>query len=428
MATIARLVGGIKEQLAIYLPEAEIHDLCRQLKHPFRQRQLPPALSVHLLCWQILASVALTGLRHVATLRVSAQAICQARQKLPLPLLQRLVEHVGQRLATGLARWKGHRLILIDGTTLLTSDTPELAAAGGKITNQYGLWPGLPRVRVLAAIDYASGLIVRVIALPMRRQEPTCLTRLFRYLQAGDVILGDRGLVNFAALALLQARKLHGCFRLPRKLTIRGAGRPKGHFVQKLGRQDQVVCWDKGTRPTWMSRQRFAALPPSLRLRQIAFRICRPGFRTQWAWLLTTLLDPVAYPAQEVVELYGQRWHIEVCFRDLKRSLGMRQLAARSVAGMRKELLGCLLIYNLVRQVMAQAAQNQQTSPDRVSFTDALTWLLYARPGSTLPPLQLNPPRVRPTEPRRLKSLGYRFPPLRGPRSQYQQPPPRLIV
>ncbi len=230
MATMDRLVGGIKEQLAGYLPAPQIHALCRNMGHRFRQRQLAPAVTIQLLCWQILAHVGLAGLRHVAAVKASAPAICQARQALPLRVLMAVVAQVWADLNPGgeVPRWKGHRLMLVDGVVLLTQDTPELAGRLGKSQNQKGLSPAYPQVRLLAVLDHATGLIAKVIALPRNRQEQTCLQRMFQCLTPGDLLLGDRGLVSFAHLALLQAASLAGCFRVSRSYDLEALDRANG--------------------------------------------------------------------------------------------------------------------------------------------------------------------------------------------------------
>ena len=137
-----------------------------------------------------------------------------------------------------------------------------------------------------------------------------------------------------------------------------------------------------------------------LTLRQISFRVYRKGFRVQWAWIITTLLDPEKYPAQELIELYSQRWQVEVYFRDLKKTLGIGMISARTATGVRKEILAFVLLYNLVRRVMQQAAIAQGVSADRVSFIDALRWLLWSAPGQPLGVLEDKcPPACAPLRP-----------------------------
>jgi hypothetical protein len=171
-------------------------------------------------------------------------------------------------------------------------------------------------------------------------------------------------------------------------------------------------------RPAWLGKSRWAALAAGgtrvLELRQVAFRVVRPGFRTRWHHLVTTLTDADLYPAEDLVELYGKRWQVEVYFRDLKRTLGLAKLSARSADGARREVLAFLLLYNLVRRVAAHAAAAQGVAADRVSFTCAAAWLLHGDPGAPLPRLTVNPRRPgRPAPPRRVKAARHRFPALR---------------
>ena len=164
-----------------------------------------------------------------------------------------------------------------------------------------------------------------------------------------------------------------------------------------------------------MSKLRWLALPQELTLRQIAFRITRPGYRTHWAWIITTLTDPQRYSAEELVQLYAKRWQVEVQFRDLKTTLGLKKLSAKTAAGVRKELLMFVLLYNLVRQVMLESARRQQVDADRISFIDAVRWMLWSSPTEPMPLLRVNPLRLqRPTQ--KLKSARKRYGQLNQPR------------
>jgi len=219
-----------------------------------------------------------------------------------------------------------------------------------------------------------------------------------------------------------------GLFRLPRDKALRRRAGGRQRRVRRLGKQDWLVRWHRTGRPAWMSARRWKRLPQSLVLRQVSFRIRRKGRRDRWGWLITTLLDPVEYPAQQLAELYGQRWQVEVCFRDLKRTLGLRKLSARGAQALRKELLTFVLLYNLVRGVMRQAAERQRVEARRVSFVDALRWLLWSAPREPLPELALNPERHRATQPRRIKGGGKKYLLLNRPRSALQLPPAEVRV
>jgi len=100
--------------------------------------------------------------------------------------------------------------------------------------------------------------------------------------------------------------------------------------------------------------------------------------RTRRITVINTLLDPMAYPAAEIAQLYARRWEVQTCFRHLKQTLDLEHLRCRTVAGIGKELLIRALAYNLVRATMQRAALVLGTTPSRVSFADTLQWLLLA--------------------------------------------------
>jgi DDE family transposase len=425
MATIGRALRQVKSQLDQFIRGPDIEHLCLQNRHDFRKRKLGgPAGTVHLMLLQLLAAVSMAGLRHVSKVGVTKQAIGKARKALPLGVWFALVGRVCPP-GPALSMWHGLRVMMADAMSFVTEDTPALAGKYGKARNgKPSADHGRPTPKLLALVDLAGGFVHQVIALPWARQERVCLARLLKACGEAALLLGDRGMAGFAQLALMGKAKVEGCLRLPRWLVVFGAGRANHRRLRPLGKQDMLVSWRKGGRRVgWMSKLRWGRLPERLTLRQISFRITRKGFRTHWAWIITTLTDPTVHPAQELVELYGKRWQIEVCFRDLKRTLGLRRTAARDKEGVQKELLAFLVLYNLVRQVMAAAAARQNEEPDRISFVDALRWLLWSEPGEELIDLIVNLKPPRDTQPRMLKHGRRKYARLNKPRDRLTKPP-----
>ena len=119
--------------------------------------------------------------------------------------------------------------------------------------------------------------------------------------------------------------------------------------------------------------------------------------------LVTTLLSADQYPKAELAKLYGARWSVETNLRHLKQTMQMEVLHCETVNGVLKELMVFVLVYNLVRAVMYEAAQRQEVAVNRISFADALGWLRHTKPGSELRELKVNPERPNRFEPRALK-------------------------
>ena len=145
---------------------------------------------------------------------------------------------------------------------------------------------------------------------------------------------------------------------------------------------DQVVEYFKPVRrPKWMSEDEYKALPESIMVRELRYRIMAPGFRTREVTLVTTLLDAEAYPADELAELYGTRWRVEEDLKSLKQTMKMDVLKCMTVDGVLKELTMYALAYNLVRVAMCEAAGRQGVMAERISFVDALTVAAWGRGG-----------------------------------------------
>ncbi len=91
------------------------------------------------------------------------------------------------------------------------------------------------------------------------------------------------------------------------------------------------------------AKEEFAALPLDLVLREVHYYIHIPGFRTKQVTLVTTLLDTIEYPIQELLRLYDSRWQVEINLDHLKTTLGMEQLRGKTPNMVRKEIYVYLL-------------------------------------------------------------------------------------
>ena len=186
--------------------------------------------------------------------------------------------------------------------------------------------------------------------------------------------------------------------------------------------RDQLVAWLKPVnRPLWMSAEQFAALPDSIEVRELRYAITAKGFRPKEITLVTTLLDAQLYTLPELASLFQQRWQIETNFGHLKTTMKMDVLKCKTVDGVLKELQVFALIYNLIRQVMLEAAKRQQVPVGRISFIDALRWLQTAQGGNVLAKLVVNPHRPNRLEPRVRKRRPKQYPLMKQPRCQLKK-------
>lgn len=298
---------------------------------------------------------------------------------------------------------------------------------------------GFPTAHWLALVHFGSGLFQKVLTAPLRTHDLNGVARLHPELEAGDVVLGDRAFGSYGHLALLFQRSLFGIFRAHQKLLVdftphrahvvpsrdkqgMHKGKPRSKWLERLGPDDQIVEWLRPpVVPTWFTAAAWEALPATLRVRELRYTIARPGYRVRTVTLVTTLLDPVRYPKEQLAEAYGLRWTIETAIGHLKTTMQMDVLRCQTVRGIEKELTMFLLVYNLVRMTMLEAARRQGVPPERISFVDALRWLATAQPCDELPELVVNPARPGRVEPRVRKRRPKEFPLLKKPRAILRQ-------
>ncbi len=382
----------IQREVAQVLDPACITAVCQEVGYRFRRRVLDPVTTIHLFVIQILnGNFAVARLQDFTDRVFTEAAYCKARGRLPLQVLQTLLQRLGAALRPTVAddegRWHGHRTFHMDGSAFSMPDTPELQKEFGQPGNQKP-GCGFPVAHILTLFHAGTGFLLKMLAAPLRTHDMSQVAQLHPELAAGDVVIGDRGFCSFAHFALLHARKLYGVFRAHQKLIISfrtgracngpGTGKhrkglPCSYWLRHLGVQDQLVEYFKPkTCPVWLSPAEYAALPASLTLRELRYQVHQRGCRTKQVTLVTNLLDPHQYPAPALADLYGQRWQIETNLRHLKQTMKMDVLHCTTVDGVWKELTVFALVYNLVRTVMHAAAVRQDVDVERISFADAL--------------------------------------------------------
>jgi hypothetical protein len=434
-STIPQILRQFKADVAKPLSSEVIRKVCEALGHCWRERVLDPVTTVHVFLLQILhGNTACTALARLAGLAFTATAYCEARKRLPLTVFAVLLHRVCDALVPAMektGRWHGHRTWTLDGSSFSMSDTPELQAHFGQPSAQ-AKGCGFPVAHMLALFHAGTGLLLHVLASPLRTHDMKYAATMHPNMEPGDILVADRGFASFAHLALLFMRNMHAVFRGHQKQIVSfrvgrkhtkqhkpQKGLPRSRYIQRLGRWDQLVEYSKPkTRPTWMDKDAYSALPETLLVRELRYVTPQRGYRTRVITLVTTLLDPQVYPAKELAALYLSRWQIEVNFRHLKTTMGMEVMRCKSVEGVTKELYMFTIVYNLVRLVMLEAARRQQVPLERISFIDALRWLRDSPVGELLTQLLVNPLRPHRIEPRVLKRRMKEYNLMKRPRQK----------
>lgn len=375
---------GPPELLPVFqelLPTKVIHELIAATGKRFYQRLFTPLVVIWGFLFQRLhqdhsCDAALAHLRSGAvddldtrhpeplSQRIKSESTagyCKGRQRLPLQVLQGALGHTGPVIRSWLGAdglWLGHPVSLLDGTTVRARPTPELVQQYGQPKNQHGTayWV---LIRVVVAFCLFSGALVGLVDGPGHTSEQALTALLLAQPLVDSVYVGDR---NFGVFSVAQAiRHAHGWAVL--RLT---RGRARAIVGRKLRPGEDVqVRWIPS--PHDQLNPGMSTAP--IEGRVIYVRLEPPGFRPIDLYLFTTLLDSQRYTVEELLKLYGLRWHVELDLRYVKATLDMDELTGQSVEMVRKELTAGLLAYNLVRGFMVQAAQRDGVSPLTLSFT-----------------------------------------------------------
>jgi len=297
---------------------------------------------------------------------------CKARRRLPEEELAKIGDGlVTQVEATETEEdlWYGKRVKVVDGSSLSMPDTQENQEF---YPQPKGQKPGcgFPVMRVVALFSLATGTLLALAKDKLTVHERTLFRRLWEKLEPGEVVLGDRGFNSFADLYRLKAA---GVDSVMRKHQRRGAGSKRR---RRLGKNDWLVDWFKtGPCPHWLSPEEWRRMPETLTVREITCVVDIAGFRSESFVVVTTLLDPVAFPKRAFALLYRRRWRAELYLRDIKITLGMDVLRCKSPDMVHKELRMFAIAYNLIRAFMLESARAHAACLDRISFKGTLSTL-----------------------------------------------------
>jgi hypothetical protein len=454
MFSMTQALDRIKGDTTQFIGPPLIRSVCQEIGLYFRHRLLTPAVTTHLFVRQILeGNPAVPELRRIAKFPFADSSYCDARQRLPLAFFVRLNAAVLDRCRRYAdedprALWFGHRVFFLDGSSFSMPDTPDLQDEFGQ-SGQQAAGCGFPTAHLLVQFHAYTGYLIHAIPAPLRTHDLSDVALTQRGLRGGDVAVGDRAFCSYAHLAMLQKSGIFGLFRAHQRLIISfkpwrpyvppggkpKTGMPRSRFVRRLGRHDQIVEYFKpATRPEWMDPTEYETLPESLLVREVRLGVRTPGGRVREVTLVTTLLDRRRYPKEVLGRLYEKRWGVEVNLRHLKQTLKMDVLRCGTWRGVWKEMLVFVIVYNLVRRVMLEAARHQGVEPERISFADALRWLREAKRGEALPRLKVNPLRPGRNEPRTRKRRPKQYDLMNQPRAvlrkklRHQGSPPQKVA
>lgn len=305
---------------------------------------------------------------------VTTEAICHARERLGIEPLEYAFRSTASQVDPE-PSFHGLRPWAVDGSRAEVPDTPANEAFFGRPKASRG-HAAFPQVQMVPLVDVRSHRIRAVTLRGCRESERTALQDFLPLLGRKDVILHDRGYPAAWLLADFQKAGVHFVMRLSTTWKLRR--------IESLGVGDEIVEI-RGPVPLPPEEQTPHRKNRIERFRLRLVTYCVGG--SEEIRILTDLLDPQVYPARDLAELYHARWEVELSFDSIKNHLAPVPQGAlrtvfrsRSPQGVLQEAWGMLLAYNLIRQMMTEAAGVHQLDPLTLSFTGAVECVRTAMP------------------------------------------------
>jgi hypothetical protein len=307
---------------------------------------------------------------------VAPSAVAQARSRVGAEPLEWLFLRTATHWAHSSAdrhRWRGLALYGVDGSTLRVPDSDEnrehfgSQSAGSNRGNS-----GYPLMRLAALMAIRSHLLAAASFGPYGVDERTYAADLWSAVPNDALVLMDR---NFLQAAVLVPLVTGGANR---HWLTRAKSNTKWRVIKRLGAGDWLVEMEVSRE----ARHKDPSLPQTYPARVIRYQ--RRGYKPQT--LITSLVDAVLYPADEIRALYHERWEIELGYDELKTEMLQREetIRSKSPGAVAQELWGILLAYNLVRLEMERIADETGVPPTRVSFVAALRFVVEEWHWSTI--------------------------------------------
>ena len=218
---IVDAVATIKQSVAQCLTAQAIHQACREARHTWRERELGPAQTIWAFVLQVLHGNTACACRSAGAAGLLGGGLLQRPSSAAAGGVRApLGTHVPRRAALVSRVAMARTSHLLHGRQRLLDARYQTAARALRPAGDAAPGCGFPVAHLLTMFDAASGLLVKMLAAPLRTHDLAQVAQLHPELQPGDVLVGDTAFAAFVHLALLFAARLHGVFRAHQRTLV----------------------------------------------------------------------------------------------------------------------------------------------------------------------------------------------------------------
>ena len=270
---------------------------------------------------------------------ISNAALSKARDKIKFSAFRELLTRT-QNLIPTTSKFKGYRVIAVDGLKGELPNTPELRSKYKlSKTNQY------PQFHAVASFDVLNCKFIDAEFEMCTTNERTAAYKLLEnHKKEDDIFLFDRG---FPSIALIQKLNDNGLKFLAR-VSKSFIGEVDEFVSQKS--LDKTIHIDYTARRAATSRTKNIRLPYSFDLRCVKIRL-----NSGETEILITNLPNDTFKRKDLGNLYALRWGIETGFNHLKNAIIIEEFVGIKENSIKQEFYSILIKYNLVMQYIGEA-------------------------------------------------------------------------
>jgi hypothetical protein len=185
---------------------------------------------------------------------------------------------------------------------------------------------------------------------------------MYDTLKPGDVVLADALFDDYFIACELRDRGID--------LVARAQYQRTGSVVAESRPDGEILVWQRPNKPRGMTGEQYRSYPKQLLMRQVTVDARDKNNRVRQFKVVTTILTP-SIDGRQIGALYEHRWEGEVDIRSIKCTMQMDILRCKTPDMVHKEIWTHLLAYNLLRTVIAVAANESDIEPRKVSFKGA---------------------------------------------------------
>ena len=377
-AVRARFARNEGLPFADILTEERIRDVLNERGVQFRDRVFSPITTIWGFLSQVLSEdhscrdtvsriIAHRAANGASVCSPNTSSYCKARGRVPVSVLSDLAKRTAKELQTSIGdpwKWNGRSVFIVDGSHVSMPDTAENQAVYPQPpTQQPGL--GFPLARITVALSLATGACHDLAIAPYKGKgtgEKTLFREMYDTFKPGDVILADALFDDYFIACELCHRNID--------LVARVQHERAGSRIAQSGPDGDIIVWQRPQKPRGMTGEQYRNYPEQLLMRQVTVDACDKNNRAEQFKVITTILDK-SIDGQQIGGLYERRWDGEVDIRSIKSTMQMDILRCKTPDMVHKEIWTHLLAYNLLRTVMAVAANENGIEPRQVSFKGA---------------------------------------------------------